>query len=178
MGKVQQCNGKIGWLGSNGRPDVAAGHSIIAGQYKDKSPQLISDCNLCVKQAHAHSVKIRIWSIAPKDLRLVTFCDSAFDPKGERHQQGWIVGATTPQLNVGKTAPMSTIHWRSRKLTRKAGSPQLVETCVGSSTIVELVWIKGTLGSHDLDLFRHNCPAQIEPTVEESEAPRGQDGKS
>ena len=46
MQQVTRCNGQIGWLGGNGRPDIAAGHSIIAGQYKDKSPQLISDCNL------------------------------------------------------------------------------------------------------------------------------------
>ena len=47
MGEVISVNGKIGWLGGNGRPDLAAGHSIIAGGYKHKSPQLISDCNLC-----------------------------------------------------------------------------------------------------------------------------------
>ena len=34
MKQVESCNGKIGWLGGNGRPDVAAGHSIIAGQKK------------------------------------------------------------------------------------------------------------------------------------------------
>ena len=45
MSQVISCNGKIGWLGGNGRPDVAAGHSIIAGEYKDKSPSLITSCN-------------------------------------------------------------------------------------------------------------------------------------
>ena len=38
MSQVISVNGKIGWLGGNGRPDLAAGHSIIAGQYKDKRP--------------------------------------------------------------------------------------------------------------------------------------------
>ena len=49
MSEVVSCNGKIGWIGTNGRPDLAAGHSIIAGDYKHKSPQLISSCNDCVK---------------------------------------------------------------------------------------------------------------------------------
>ena len=45
MSQVVSCNGKLGWLGSNGRPDLAAGHSIIAGQYKHKSCDLITMCN-------------------------------------------------------------------------------------------------------------------------------------
>ena len=36
MSEVVTSNGKIGWVGGNGRPDLAAGHSIIAGQYTDK----------------------------------------------------------------------------------------------------------------------------------------------
>ena len=50
IGQILACNGKIGWLGSNGRPDIAAGHSIIAGKVKDKSPELITLCNQVVKQ--------------------------------------------------------------------------------------------------------------------------------
>ena len=44
MNKITSANGQIGWLGSNGRPDRAA-HSIIAGGYKNRSPQLITWCN-------------------------------------------------------------------------------------------------------------------------------------
>ena len=83
IGRVVSLNGQIGWLGSNGRPDVAAGHSIIAGQYNDKSPQLVSSCNQCVKQAQSMDCSMRIWSIKPKDLRFVGFCDSSFDFTGK-----------------------------------------------------------------------------------------------
>eukprot|EP00973_Karenia_brevis_P033664 4642074-Karenia_brevis.AAC.1 len=31
MNKVVSSNSQIGWISSNGRPDAAAGHSIIAG---------------------------------------------------------------------------------------------------------------------------------------------------
>ena len=37
---------------------------------------------------------------------------------------------------------MIVLHWRSRKLTRKAGSPQLVETYAASSAVVEMTCIK------------------------------------
>ena len=49
LSEVVTSNGKIGWIGTNGRPDVAAAQSIIAGGYKDKSPQLVKDCNDAVK---------------------------------------------------------------------------------------------------------------------------------
>ena len=53
-----------------------------------------------------------------------------------------VIGATNQHLNIGRRAPVSVIHWRSRKLPRKAGSPQLVETYAGSYTVVEMAWIK------------------------------------
>ena len=76
MSQVLTSNGQIGWIGGSGRPDVAAGHSIIAGQYKDKKPDLITQCNLCVKQCKENSGVHRVWPIKPEDLRLVTFVDS------------------------------------------------------------------------------------------------------
>ena len=45
LSEVVTSNGKIRWIGTNGRPDVAAAHSIIAGGYKNKSPQSVKDCN-------------------------------------------------------------------------------------------------------------------------------------
>ena len=46
MQQVATCNGQIGWLGGNGKPGIAAGHSLIASEVKDKKPSLITDCNL------------------------------------------------------------------------------------------------------------------------------------
>ena len=60
----------------------------------------------------------------------------------QRHQQGWLVCATNKYFNQERSAPVSVLHWRSRKLTRKAGSPQLVETYAASSAVVEMTWIK------------------------------------
>ena len=90
MSKVVSLNGRIGWAGGNGKPELSAGHCIIAGGYKTRSPDLVTQCNACVKQAREHQYKFRVWSIPIADLRIVDFADSSFDFKGERHQQGWL----------------------------------------------------------------------------------------
>ena len=84
MQQVSTCNGQIGWLGGNGKPDIAAGHSLIASEVKDKKPSLITDCNLCVKQAKSHNYRLKVWAIPAPEIRMVTFADSAFDPQGKR----------------------------------------------------------------------------------------------
>ena len=102
--------------------------------YDRRSPQLISEVNAAVKQCHAVPIAITIGPILFAALRWTTFTDSGFHTgERQRHQQGWLVCAT---------APVSVLHWRSRKLTRKARSPQLVETYAASSAVVEMTWIK------------------------------------
>ena len=122
---------------------MAAVHSIIPGGDEAKQPSLITDVNSAVAQCHATPITIIMWPIIPEDLRWTCFTDSGFDTSEKaRHQQGWVVGATNKYLNQGRSAPISVIHWRSRKLPRKAGSPQLVETYAASSAVVEMAWIK------------------------------------
>ena len=53
-----------------------------------------------------------------------------------------LVGVCYKQIFQSRMAPVSVLHWRSRKPTRKAGSPQLVETYAASSAVVEMTWIK------------------------------------
>ena len=55
-----------------------------------------------------------------------------------------LVGVCIKQVLQPGTVSSSecVLHWRSRKLTRKAESPQLVETYAASSAVVEMTWIK------------------------------------
>ena len=147
MSHVVSTNGKIGWLGGNGRPDLAAGISIISGVYTTRSITRISDCNQCVNQAVSHKISMKVWPIPYWLLRLVGFCDSSFDFKGERHQQGWLAAFTNNCFNLNQRAPISVCLWRSRKLSRKAGSPQLVETYAASGCVADLHWVKCMLYS-------------------------------
>ena len=119
------------------------GASLDHAGYDRRSPQLISEVNAAVKQCHAVPVTITIWPIPFVELRWTTFTDSSFDTgERQRHQQGWLVCATNKYFNQERSAPVSVLHWRSRKLTRKAGRPQLVETYAASSAVVEMTWTK------------------------------------
>ena len=167
---VSTCNGQIGWLGGNGKPDIACGHSLIASEFKDKKPSLITDCNMCVKQARAHDYRLKIWPIPISDLRMVTFCDSAFNPQGVRHQQGWIVCITNQYLNLGQKAPVSVAMWKSRKLPRKAGSPTLTETYAASYASADQNWCRCILLSliyGDFDI-RTSWPASRQPPAKQA----------
>ena len=116
---IKGVNGGLGWLASTARPDMAAPHSIIPSGYDRRSPQLISEVNAAVKQCHAFPITITIWSIPFAELRWTTFTDSGFDKvERQRHQQGWLVCATNKCFNQERSAPVSVLHWRSRKLTR------------------------------------------------------------
>ena len=140
---VEGVNGGLGWLASTARPDMAAPHLIIPSGYDRRSTQLISEVNAAVKQCHAVPITITIWPIPFARLRWATFTDSGFDTgERQRHQQGWLVCATNKYFNQERWAPVSVLHWRSRHLTRKAESPQLVETYAASSPVVEMTWIK------------------------------------
>ena len=140
---VKGVNGCLGWLSSTARPHVAASHSILPSRYDRRSPKLISKVNAAVKQCHAVPITITIWPILFKELRWTTFTDSSFDTgERQRHQQGSLVCATNKYSNQERSAPVSVLHWRSRKLTRKAGSPHLVETYAASSALVVMTLIK------------------------------------
>ena len=154
---IKGVNGGLGWLASTERPRVASPHSIIPSGCGRGSPQLISKVNAAVKQCHAVPITITIWPILFAELRWTTFTDSGFDTgERQRHQQGWLVCATNKYFKQERSAPVSVLHWRSRKLTRKAGSPHLVETYPASSAVVEMTWIKALWGSmtwEDFDIL-------------------------
>ena len=112
--KVKGVNGGLGWFGSNGEArhgSTPLDHSIwvrseIAST--DIGGQRGSETMSC----SSHN-----------ELRWTTFTDSGFDTgERQRHQQGWLVCSTNKYFNQDRTAPVSVLHWRSRKLTRKAES--------------------------------------------------------
>ena len=141
--RVKGVNGGIGWLATTGRPDMSAAHSIIPSKYEARSPALITEVNKAVKQCHDMPITIQIWPIPPEEVRWTAFSDSGFDTSDkQRHQHGWVIGVTNSYFNEGRRAPVSVLHWRSRRLPRKAGSPQLVETYAAGYTVTELAWMK------------------------------------
>ena len=176
---VKGVNGGLGLLASTARPDMAAPHSIIPSGYDRRSTQLISEVNAAVKQCHAVPITITIWPIP-------FACRATLDNIHGLKFRHWRATAAPTRLvgvclnkyfNQERSAPVSVLHWRSRKLTRKAGSPQLVETYAASSAVVEMTWIKALWESmtwRDFDILtqRRSSPplktrseTKIQPTV-------------
>ena len=71
--------------------------------------------------------------------------------------------ATNKYFNQERAVPVSVLHRRSRKLTRKAGSPQLVDT-YASSAVVVLTWMKALWDSmtwRDFDLLTQRRSSRL-----------------
>ena len=86
------------------------------------------EANEIVRHLKTCPVTLRIYAIEESKLRHFLVADSAFDTSGqEKSQFGFLLGFTTPDFNQGRSAPMSLMQWRSRRLRRKAASSLLCE---------------------------------------------------
>ena len=95
--------------------------------------------NTVVDLLKAKDITMRIHAIPEEKLRHILIADSSFDPSGKvKPQHGWIQGLTTPDLNLGKTSPVSMIAWRSKRLRRKAGSTTLCESISLSTALAAM----------------------------------------
>ena len=97
-----------------------------------------------------HGLKFRHWRETAAPTRLVGVCYNQI------------------YFNQERSPPVSVLHWRSRKLTRKAGSPQLVETYAASSAVVEMTWIKALWESmtwRDFDFLTQRRSSRLLKTM-------------
>eukprot|EP00435_Cladocopium_sp_Y103_P022410 s406_g5.t1 len=109
-----------------GRPDASAAASILAASFPSPTLEHVLAANDVVKHLKTFSVTLRIRAIPEKKLRLLLIADSAFDASGkEKSQHGWLLGFTKDLMNQGKSAPVSLVQWRSKRLRRKALSSLL-----------------------------------------------------
>eukprot|EP00439_Symbiodinium_sp_Y106_P061983 s82_g9.t1 len=116
------------WVGREGRPDAAAASSILASTFPEPTVETVNLANDVVRQLKQHPVRLRVHPIQEKAIRNVLISDASFDTSGrEKSQHGYLLGFTTPDLNLGKPAPVSLMLWRSRRLRRKAASSMLCE---------------------------------------------------
>ena len=121
---------------------MAAPHSIIPSGYNRRSTLLISEVNVAVKTMSVPSPS----RFGPFHLGSYVGQHSwtqvlTLERNSGTNKIGWCVLQTNISAKNGRRRPC-VLHWRSRKLTRKAGSPQWVETYAASSAVVEMTWIK------------------------------------
>ena len=129
----------INWAAREGRPDGSAAASILSGCFPNPNMEDVLVTNTVVDLLKAKDITMRIHAIPEEKLRHILIADSSFDPSGKvKPQHGWIQGLTTPDLNLGKTSPVSMIAWRSKRLRRKAGSTTLCESISLSTALAAM----------------------------------------
>eukprot|EP00435_Cladocopium_sp_Y103_P020466 s1075_g5.t1 len=119
----------LNWVSREGRPDASSAASILASAFPEPTMEHIFEANDVVKHLKTFPIVLRIHAIPESRLRLLLIADSAFDTSGkEKSQHGWLLGFTDPTLNLGESAPVSLMQWRSKRLRRKASSSLLCES--------------------------------------------------
>jgi len=139
--------------------------------------------NKTVSQAHNLDNRIWIWSIPEDLLRRVCIEDSAFNARNvDKNQNGWIIGYSTPELAIGKSAKLSFISWKSKKLRRKASSSLLCEALSCSFSVGQWLFLSNLEMSMRYSDHRHGSPLHFaplaEPTVLTKQSRRNQDPTS
>ena len=126
----------INWTAREGRPDAAAAASILAGCFPNPKMMDVYAVNQVVQNLKNRKVDLVIHALSEDQVRHVVISDSAFDPTGRtKPQHGWLQGTTSPDLNLGRQAPISLIAWKSRKMKRKAGNTLLCESIAMSTAM-------------------------------------------
>ena len=118
----------------------------------------------------ANPIIMRIWAIPEEDLRRAIISDSAYDQSGkQKSQHGWLLAYTTPELSQGRSAKVSLMFWKSRRLRRKASSSLLCESIAGSKATSSLLWMANLDMSLRYASHRHGQPLSVlspeNPTV-------------
>ena len=156
----------INWVAREGRPDVAAAASVLAGKFPRPKMSDLHQVNDIVEHLKTHHVVLKIHSIKEGDIRHLIISDSSFDPSGKtKPQHGWLQALTTPDLNAGRAAPVSLVGWTSRRLRRKAGNTLLCEsialsTALGAAEKQMCMW-------KSFCISRFSPRAEVEPSDEE-----------
>ena len=118
----------LNWVSREGRPDASSAASILASAFPEPTMEHVFAANDVVKHLKMFPIVLRIHAIPERNLRLILIADAAFDTSGkEKSQHGWPLGFTDPSMNLGESAPVSLMQWRSKRLRRKASSSLLCE---------------------------------------------------
>ena len=145
----------INWTAREGRPDAAAAASILAGCFPNPKMMDVYAVNQVVQNLKDRKVDLVIHALNEDQVRHVVISDSAFDPTGRtKPQHGWLQETTSPDLNIGRQAPISLIAWKSRRMKRKAGNTLLCESIAMSTAMGALerqvaTWKSLTISHYD-----------------------------
>ncbi len=115
--------GKLNWLASNTRPDIAIYALDLAKKQKNATLKDLRDINRIVKKVQEKESKVVFGKIANKnDLCVVGICDASY-----HHEENSISGEII--LLASKTTEVaSPLYWKSGVIRKVCMSPKAAET--------------------------------------------------
>ena len=142
--RVRAAIGSLAWCAKEGRPDAAAGASILASKMTKMKIKDIVALNKVIAQVKSKpGLTLQYHSIPFDDLRFGVATDASWDNYEDGSSQGAVgVLAYHKDLLEGKTAKCSLLWWKSGKLRRKVPSTLAAETQSLNRGLGELMWTK------------------------------------
>ena len=163
--------GSLQYATTHTRPDMAAKLGEIQVQLSRPTVQTLLSANKVLREAQlTNDVQICFRSIAPQELTHMVFGDASFaSSKQLASFQGTIVFATTPDLHLNRSAPISPLTWSSKKIARVVRSILSAEAFSMSRSVDKMGWCRLLWGTIHVANFNWREPgqafAQLHPAV-------------
>ena len=136
LGHFTAINGALGWLTTQGRPDLAFLVSRCQGLVANATVESLIEANRVAKQAKARSsVLLRYKSFPLEGAGLVCVSDASFgNMPGGRSQSGSLILLADRDLIQGRVGRFSLLDWRSGRQKRARRSAFGAEALALSDT--------------------------------------------
>ena len=147
LGSLRAINGALGWLTTQGRPDLAFLVSRCQGLVANAAVASWIEANRVVKQAKARSsVLLRYKSFPLEGAGLACVSDASFgNMPGGRSQSGSFILLADRDLIQGRVGRFSLLVWRSGRQKRACRSTFGAETLALSDTADRGDFVRGLL---------------------------------
>lgn len=134
--------GALTWAAKEGRPDCAAGASLIAGCLTTLKIQDINDLNKIIREVKKSSrMQIPIQPIAPSRMCWGVVTDASWaNASGGASQGAYGVLCYDEDVVTQGSGVCNLIHWKSGKIHRVVNSTLAAETQALSKGLGELAW--------------------------------------
>ena len=134
--------GALTWAAKEGRPDCAAGASLLAGSLNRLKIQDIVDLNKIIKETKANSgMSLKIQPIPEEEMCFGVITDAAFANAGNGSSQGGFgILCYEKKLAATGRARGNLLYWRSGKIHRVVSSTLAAETQSLAKGLQELSW--------------------------------------
>jgi hypothetical protein len=143
---LKQFCGKINWLTTQGRPDIAFDSCFISNSLKTGNCKVFAAANKVIRKVHCQNVTLHFYhDFDISSFSIVSFCDASFANLPNGGSQGGYLS-----LLIDKNGLYVPITWQSRKVRRVVKSTIAAE-CLAAVEAAEMTLF---LAAFIKDLFQ------------------------